>query len=460
MAVLATTVASSPGPEGSAGGGAGHHLLLSSHGLALRAMRRRHEGAAGHRAQPVATTAASERARPRAAASAITPCSCRRWYMDPIFLRRYPTASGVHLYPQIRETFRSDRPAARLGRQLLHAAWLRRTSRRSWRPPLRARRTWAGRSIPRGLLELLVGLKSAVRAAADLHHRERRHGQRRPAGRPASTMRRARYLGAPPGDALSRAIAAGVDVRGFFTGACSTTTSGTRATTSAWAGASTTDAAAHAQGQRPLVPRLRPPGGRPMSDLRLRIRKSFGPVECCAASTSTSPRASSPSSSQPLGLRQVPLLRMIAGLEDVETARWRSPARVWSTRVAPAERGIAMVFQSYALYPHMTVAQNMGFALKMAGSRAERDAAWAAPRAIRCRSNRCWSATPGTVRRPAPARGDRPRHRAQAVAVFLFDEPLSNLDAALRVQMRIELSRLHRSWARRWSTSPTTVSRR
>jgi multiple sugar transport system ATP-binding protein len=110
--------------------------------------------------------------------------------------------------------------------------------------------------------------------------------------------------------------------------------------------------------------------------------------------------------------------------------------------VAPADRGIAMVFQSYALYPHMTVAENMGFGLKIAGeSRAEMNR--------KVRDAACiLQLEPYLDRKPKQLSGGQRQRVAIGRAivrkprVFLFDEPLSNLDAALRLQMRVELARL------------------
>jgi len=112
--------------------------------------------------------------------------------------------------------------------------------------------------------------------------------------------------------------------------------------------------------------------------------------------------------------------------------------------VPPADRGVAMVFQSYALYPHMTVAQNLGFALKMAG-RPKAQIADAVGRAaeilqLSALLDRFPKALSGGQRQRV-AIG---RAIVREPRVFLFDEPLSNLDAALRVQMRLELARLHR----------------
>ena len=112
-------------------------------------------------------------------------------------------------------------------------------------------------------------------------------------------------------------------------------------------------------------------------------------------------------------------------------------------RLEPRERGCAMVFQNYALYPHMTVAENIGYALKVAGVPRQR-----APRACRGgRQDARARSLPrpqavGAFGRPAATRRHGPRHDPRA-EVFLFDEPLSNLDAKLRVQMRVEIRRLH-----------------
>jgi multiple sugar transport system ATP-binding protein len=114
----------------------------------------------------------------------------------------------------------------------------------------------------------------------------------------------------------------------------------------------------------------------------------------------------------------------------------------------PADRGAAMVFQSYALYPHMTVAENMGFALKMAGvAKASRDEQVA-------RAAQVLKISDLLARLPKELSGGQRQRVAIGRAivrdpkVFLFDEPLSNLDASLRVSMRIELSRLHKELGR------------
>jgi multiple sugar transport system ATP-binding protein len=145
----------------------------------------------------------------------------------------------------------------------------------------------------------------------------------------------------------------------------------------------------------------------------------------------------------PSGCGKSTLLRMIAGLEEITGGEIAIGERVVN-QVSASERGVAMVFQSYALYPHMTVAENMGFALKLAGlSKAE--VAKAVGQAAEI-----LQITPLLDRKPAALSGGQRQRVAIGRAivrkprVFLFDEPLSNLDAALRVQMRIELARLHK----------------
>lgn len=145
----------------------------------------------------------------------------------------------------------------------------------------------------------------------------------------------------------------------------------------------------------------------------------------------------------PSGCGKSTTLRMIAGLETISEGELLIDG-VRANDLHPAQRGAAMVFQSYALYPHMTVAENMGFALKMAGvSRKERDAQVN-------RTAEVLRITDLLHRYPKELSGGQRQRVAIGRAivrkpkVFLFDEPLSNLDAELRVSMRIELSRLHK----------------
>jgi len=145
----------------------------------------------------------------------------------------------------------------------------------------------------------------------------------------------------------------------------------------------------------------------------------------------------------PSGCGKSTTLRMIAGLETI-TAGDLLIDGARANDLRPSDRGAAMVFQSYALYPHMTVAENMGFALKMAGvGKAERE------RQVG-RAAEILRITDYLGRFPKELSGGQRQRVAIGRAivrkpkVFLFDEPLSNLDAALRVNMRIELSRLHK----------------
>nr|WP_316643644.1 ABC transporter ATP-binding protein [uncultured Roseateles sp.] len=144
----------------------------------------------------------------------------------------------------------------------------------------------------------------------------------------------------------------------------------------------------------------------------------------------------------PSGCGKSTTLRMIAGLEDITSGEILIDG-LRANDQHPAERGAAMVFQSYALYPHMTVAENMGFALKMAGqSRTQRDEQVG-------RAAEILRITDLLGRYPKELSGGQRQRVAIGRAivrkpkVFLFDEPLSNLDAALRVNMRIELTKLH-----------------
>lgn len=145
----------------------------------------------------------------------------------------------------------------------------------------------------------------------------------------------------------------------------------------------------------------------------------------------------------PSGCGKSTLLRLIAGLEDVSSGEIRIDKQP-ATHLPPAKRGLAMVFQSYALYPHMSVRKNIAFPMKMAGipeaeqNRKIEDAA------------RVLNLTDYLDRRPGQLSGGQRQRVAigraivREPAAFLFDEPLSNLDAALRVGMRLEISELHK----------------
>ena len=144
----------------------------------------------------------------------------------------------------------------------------------------------------------------------------------------------------------------------------------------------------------------------------------------------------------PSGCGKSTLLRMIAGLEAISSGEIAIDGKVVND-IEPRARGCAMVFQNYALYPHMTVAQNIGYALKVAGiSRAERDQRIATVAATLDISDYL-DRKPGQLSGGQRQRVAMGRAMIREPKVFLFDEPLSNLDAKLRVQMRLEIRRLH-----------------
>ncbi len=145
----------------------------------------------------------------------------------------------------------------------------------------------------------------------------------------------------------------------------------------------------------------------------------------------------------PSGCGKSTLLRLIAGLEDTSGGQIRIDGQD-ATSVPPAKRGLAMVFQSYALYPHMSVRKNIAFPMRMAGiDQAEQD------RRIE-EAAKALNLTAYLDRRPGQLSGGQRQRVAigraivREPAAFLFDEPLSNLDAALRVGMRLEISELHK----------------
>jgi lactose/L-arabinose transport system ATP-binding protein len=146
----------------------------------------------------------------------------------------------------------------------------------------------------------------------------------------------------------------------------------------------------------------------------------------------------------PSGCGKSTLLRMIAGLEDITSGTFSIGGKRMND-VDPSRRGIGMVFQSYALYPHMTVRQNMGFALRFAGM---------AKPEIESRvdaAGQTLGLGPLMNRKPKELSGGQRQRVAIGRAivrdpdVFLFDEPLSNLDAELRVHMRVEIAKLHKA---------------
>ncbi|MDX3925112.1 MAG: ABC transporter ATP-binding protein [Shinella sp.] len=181
-----------------------------------------------------------------------------------------------------------------------------------------------------------------------------------------------------------------------------------------------------------------------MGSLELKsVRKSFGPIDVLRGIDLDVNDGEFVIFVGPSGCGKSTLLRIIAGLEDATSGNILIDGQEVSA-VPPAKRGIAMVFQSYALYPHLTVKDNMGLGLKQAG----------APKAeIETRVNKAsamLSLGSYLARRPAELSGGQRQRVAIGRAIvrepklFLFDEPLSNLDAALRVNTRLEIARLHR----------------
>ncbi len=180
-----------------------------------------------------------------------------------------------------------------------------------------------------------------------------------------------------------------------------------------------------------------------MSEVELKgVKKLYGAVEAITMLDLSVEKGEFCALLGPSGCGKSTLLRMIAGLEVVtQGSIWIDGVDV--TNVPPAKRRIAMVFQSYALYPHMTVRQNIGFSLRVAKE----------PKDVMERRTlevaRMLQLEELLDRRPAQLSGGQRQRVAIGRAlvrepqVFLFDEPLSNLDAMLRVQMRVEIAKLH-----------------
>ena len=145
----------------------------------------------------------------------------------------------------------------------------------------------------------------------------------------------------------------------------------------------------------------------------------------------------------PSGSGKSSMMRIIAGLDSADSGEVNIDGAD-AQNLAPADRRIAMVFQNYALYPHMTVAENMGFSLKMAGkSRAEIEAS-VRKYADMLRIGHLLERRPSELSGGQRQRVAIGRALVRRPKVFLFDEPLSNLDPALREEMRVELIKLHR----------------
>ena len=172
------------------------------------------------------------------------------------------------------------------------------------------------------------------------------------------------------------------------------------------------------------------------------VTKSFGDVEVIPPLDLTIQDGEFTVFVGPSGCGKSTLLRLIAGLEDITSGHIEIDGTD-ATNVPPAKRGLAMVFQSYALYPHMSVRKNIAFPLRMAKmDQAEIDRRVEGAASV-------LNLTDYLDRRPGQLSGGQRQRVAigraivREPAAFLFDEPLSNLDAALRVGMRLEISELH-----------------
>jgi len=180
-----------------------------------------------------------------------------------------------------------------------------------------------------------------------------------------------------------------------------------------------------------------------MSDVELKqVRKSFGDVETIHGVDLKIEDGEFTVFVGPSGCGKSTLLRLIAGLEEITSGEMLIDGKRVN-HLPPADRGIAMVFQSYALYPHMTIFENMAFGLRLA-KRSEEEIKQRVMKAAEI-----LQVQPLLERKPKELSGGQRQRIAIGRAivrephVFLFDEPLSNLDAALRIQMRMEIGKLH-----------------
>jgi len=181
-----------------------------------------------------------------------------------------------------------------------------------------------------------------------------------------------------------------------------------------------------------------------MASVRLEnIRKSFGDADVLSGIDLEVGHGEFIVLVGPSGCGKSTLLRMISGLEEITAGTVRIGERVVND-LAPARRGIAMVFQSYALYPHMTVYGNMAFGLRVAGEKRATIDERVRRAARTLRIDHLLERLPRDLSGGQRQRVAIGRAIVREPELFLFDEPLSNLDAELRVQTRLELARLHR----------------
>jgi multiple sugar transport system ATP-binding protein len=174
------------------------------------------------------------------------------------------------------------------------------------------------------------------------------------------------------------------------------------------------------------------------------VRKSFGSVDIIKGIDLEIADKSFVVFVGPSGCGKSTLLRLIAGLEDITSGSILIDGRDVSG-LPPAKRGLSMVFQSYALYPHMTVRSNIGFGLKMAGMPKEQITPRVESAAAKLNLTQYLDRRPGQLSGGQRQRVAIGRAIVREPKAFLFDEPLSNLDAALRVQMRLEIAGLQKT---------------
>ena len=181
-----------------------------------------------------------------------------------------------------------------------------------------------------------------------------------------------------------------------------------------------------------------------MSGVTLRnIVKTFGPVKIIHGVDLDIKKGEFCVLVGPSGCGKSTLLRIVAGLEATSDGEIRIGERL-VTNLDPAERGVAMVFQSYALYPHMTVEENMGFGLRMNGVPKQDIQRKVAEVSQILKLESLLKRLPKALSGGQRQRVAIGRALVRGPEVFLFDEPLSNLDAELRVEMRVEIARLHK----------------
>jgi len=171
------------------------------------------------------------------------------------------------------------------------------------------------------------------------------------------------------------------------------------------------------------------------------VRKSFGSVEIIKGVDLNIADGEFCVFVGPSGCGKSTLLRMIAGLEDITSGTLQIGGKEMAN-VQSADRGVAMVFQSYALYPHMTVKENISFGMRMAKMPADQIAARVKVATDMLQLDTLLNRKPSQLSGGQRQRVAIGRAIVREPEVFLFDEPLSNLDANLRVQMRIEITKL------------------